>query len=154
MTVKVLRLGWLWTPHLFQFEMVKTKVMSDIYWVLRLYWNVHFTNLVSVFSFFLGFQYILKFVGKFPLKFQYSSFFFYYWKADEAARESRQTKQDRYAEMRRRKDEEREAQERLLVSEWHCPWYDLFFNLFSYQFISGISLAVVHTGRGGQSSEG
>ena len=71
---------------------------------------------VTVFSFFLGFQYMLKFVGKYPLKFQYSSFF-YYWKADEAARESRQTKQDRYAEMLRRKDEEREAQERLLVSE-------------------------------------
>ncbi|OVA16179.1 DDRGK domain containing protein [Macleaya cordata] len=37
--------------------------------------------------------------------------------ADEAARESRQTKQDRYAEMRRRKDEEREEQERLLEEE-------------------------------------
>ncbi|XP_028761806.1 DDRGK domain-containing protein 1 [Neltuma alba] len=37
--------------------------------------------------------------------------------AEEAARESRQTKQDRYAEMRRRKDEEREAQERLLEEE-------------------------------------
>ncbi|KAJ4980885.1 hypothetical protein NE237_031722 [Protea cynaroides] len=37
--------------------------------------------------------------------------------AEEASRESRQTKQDRYAEMRRRKDEEREAQERLLEEE-------------------------------------
>lgn len=37
-------------------------------------------------------------------------------KADEAARESRLTKQDRYAETRRRKDEEREAKERQLVS--------------------------------------
>lgn len=36
-------------------------------------------------------------------------------KADEAARESRRTKQDRYEEMRRRKDEEREAQELKLV---------------------------------------
>lgn len=38
-------------------------------------------------------------------------------KADQAARDSRQTKQDRYAEMRRRKDEEREAQERMLVCD-------------------------------------
>lgn len=37
------------------------------------------------------------------------------WKAAEAAHDYRQTKQDRYEEMRRRKDEEREAQERLLV---------------------------------------
>ncbi|KAL5724754.1 hypothetical protein ACHQM5_007974 [Ranunculus cassubicifolius] len=37
--------------------------------------------------------------------------------AEEAARESRVTKQDRYAEMRRRKDEEREAQERQLEEE-------------------------------------
>lgn len=37
--------------------------------------------------------------------------------ADEAARESKYTKQDRYAEMRRRKDEEREAQERKLEEE-------------------------------------
>lgn len=37
-------------------------------------------------------------------------------KAEEAARESRLTKQDRYAETRRRKDEEREAKERMLVS--------------------------------------
>lgn len=36
-------------------------------------------------------------------------------KAEEAAAESRLTKQDRYAEMRRRKDEEREAKERMLV---------------------------------------
>lgn len=36
-------------------------------------------------------------------------------KAEEAARESRQMKQDHYAEMRRKKDEEREAQEQLLV---------------------------------------
>ncbi|XP_057465063.1 DDRGK domain-containing protein 1-like isoform X2 [Actinidia eriantha] len=37
--------------------------------------------------------------------------------AEEAARESRYTKQDRYAEMRRRKDEEREARERQLEEE-------------------------------------
>ncbi|XAR67478.1 hypothetical protein NMG60_11002251 [Bertholletia excelsa] len=37
--------------------------------------------------------------------------------AEEAVRESRQTKQDRYAEMRRRKDEEREAHERQLEEE-------------------------------------
>ncbi|KAL9441487.1 hypothetical protein AB3S75_020057 [Citrus x aurantiifolia] len=37
--------------------------------------------------------------------------------ADEAARESRQSKQDRYAEMRRRKDEEREARESALEEE-------------------------------------
>lgn len=37
------------------------------------------------------------------------------FKAEEAARDSRRTKQDRYEEMRRRKDEEREAQERMLV---------------------------------------
>lgn len=36
-------------------------------------------------------------------------------KAEDAARESRQTKQDRYSEMRRKKDEEREVQERMLV---------------------------------------
>lgn len=45
-------------------------------------------------------------------------------KAEETVRESRHTKQDRYAEMRRRKDEEREAEERRLVcwllsSLWH-----------------------------------
>ncbi|XP_050138513.1 DDRGK domain-containing protein 1-like isoform X4 [Malus sylvestris] len=37
--------------------------------------------------------------------------------AEQAARESRVTKQDRYAEMRRRKDEEHEAQERQLEEE-------------------------------------
>lgn len=37
--------------------------------------------------------------------------------AEEAARESRNTKQDRYAEMRRRKDEEHEARERMLEEE-------------------------------------
>ncbi|XP_059658268.1 DDRGK domain-containing protein 1 [Cornus florida] len=37
--------------------------------------------------------------------------------AEEAGRESRQTKQDRYSEMRQRKDEEREAQERKLEEE-------------------------------------
>lgn len=36
-------------------------------------------------------------------------------KADDAARDSRKTKQDRYEEMRRRKDEEHEARERKLV---------------------------------------
>ncbi|MBA0792174.1 hypothetical protein Gohar_016696, partial [Gossypium harknessii] len=38
-------------------------------------------------------------------------------RAEEAARESRQTKHDRYAEMRRKKDEEREAEERRLEEE-------------------------------------
>lgn len=38
-------------------------------------------------------------------------------KAEQAARDSRYTKQDRYAEMRRRKDEEREAKENMLVSD-------------------------------------
>ncbi|KAK6229648.1 hypothetical protein SCA6_018599 [Theobroma cacao] len=38
-------------------------------------------------------------------------------RAEEAARESRLTKQDRYAEMQRRKDEEREAEERRLEEE-------------------------------------
>jgi hypothetical protein len=38
-------------------------------------------------------------------------------KAEEAARDSRRNKQDRYEEMRRRKDEEREAQERQLVRD-------------------------------------
>jgi hypothetical protein len=37
--------------------------------------------------------------------------------ADEAVRESRQTKQDRYSEMRKKKDEEREAEERKLEEE-------------------------------------
>ncbi|CAN8326084.1 unnamed protein product [Cochlearia groenlandica] len=37
--------------------------------------------------------------------------------AEEATRESRNTKQDRYAEMRRKKDEEREAEERKLEEE-------------------------------------
>ena len=37
-------------------------------------------------------------------------------KAEQASRDSRLTKQDRYAEIRRKKDEEREEQERLLVS--------------------------------------
>ncbi|XP_021892983.1 DDRGK domain-containing protein 1 [Carica papaya] len=37
--------------------------------------------------------------------------------AEDAARESRQTKQDRYSEMRRKKDEEREVQERMLEEE-------------------------------------
>jgi hypothetical protein len=36
-------------------------------------------------------------------------------KAEEASRDSRLTKQDRYAEIRRRKEEEREAKERMLV---------------------------------------
>lgn len=40
-------------------------------------------------------------------------------KAEQASRESRFTKQDHYAEMRRKKDEEREEQERLLVSKSH-----------------------------------
>ncbi|KAK9092111.1 hypothetical protein Syun_027022 [Stephania yunnanensis] len=37
--------------------------------------------------------------------------------AEDAARESKQTKQDRYSEMRRRKDEEREAEEHRLEEE-------------------------------------
>lgn len=37
--------------------------------------------------------------------------------AEEAARDSRLTKQDRYAEIRRRKEEEREAKERMLEEE-------------------------------------
>jgi len=37
--------------------------------------------------------------------------------AEQAARDSRYTKQDRYAEMRRRKDEEREAKENMLEEE-------------------------------------
>lgn len=36
-------------------------------------------------------------------------------KAAEASREIRNIKQDKYEEMRRRKDEEREAKERMLV---------------------------------------
>lgn len=36
-------------------------------------------------------------------------------KAEQASRDSRLTKQDRYADLRRKKDEEREEQERLLV---------------------------------------
>lgn len=47
--------------------------------------------------------------------FSFMTFYAIVLKADEAARESRQSKQDRYEEMRRRKDEEREAQERALV---------------------------------------
>jgi hypothetical protein len=39
-------------------------------------------------------------------------------KAEQAARDSRYGKQDRYAEMRRRKDEEREAKELMLVSDF------------------------------------
>jgi hypothetical protein len=39
------------------------------------------------------------------------------FKAEQAARDSRYSKQDKYAEMRRRKDEEREAKERMLVSD-------------------------------------
>lgn len=38
-------------------------------------------------------------------------------KAEEATRESRNTKQDWYADMRRKKDEEREAEEQKLVSQ-------------------------------------
>lgn len=40
----------------------------------------------------------------------------YLLKAEDAAHDSRKTKQDRYEDMRRRKDEEREAHERKLVS--------------------------------------
>jgi hypothetical protein len=48
-------------------------------------------------------------------------------KAEAAARDSRKTKQDRYEEMRRRKDEEREAQERLLVRHYsNCCELSLF----------------------------
>lgn len=67
-------------------------------------------------------------------------------KADEAARESRQSKQDHYAEMRRRKDEEREAQERALVG-WSlfflvvllyvcllcsCSWFTFWLNTWPW----------------------
>lgn len=38
-----------------------------------------------------------------------------FMKAEQAARESSQTKQDWYAEMRRRRDEEHEAKEHQLV---------------------------------------
>lgn len=44
-------------------------------------------------------------------------------KAEDAARDSRKTKQDRYEEMRRRKDEERDAHERKLVSWYKCMTY-------------------------------
>lgn len=40
------------------------------------------------------------------------------YQAEDAGRELRQKKQDRYAEMQRRKDEEREAQERLMVGDF------------------------------------
>ncbi|KAG6397826.1 hypothetical protein SASPL_139274 [Salvia splendens] len=39
-------------------------------------------------------------------------------KAEDAARDSRRTKQDHYDEMRRKKDEEREAHERMLFEKW------------------------------------
>jgi hypothetical protein len=39
-------------------------------------------------------------------------------KAEAAARDSGKSKQDHYEEMRRKKDEEREAQERLLVRHY------------------------------------
>ncbi|XVF34072.1 hypothetical protein REPUB_Repub18cG0025300 [Reevesia pubescens] len=39
-------------------------------------------------------------------------------RAEETAHESRQTKHDRYAEVRRRKDEEREAEEHRLFEKW------------------------------------
>lgn len=42
-------------------------------------------------------------------------------KAEEALRESRQLKQDRYSEMRRKRDEEYEAKERALVG-WSPLW--------------------------------
>ena len=45
----------------------------------------------------------------------FTKFIWFLIKAEETARESRYTKQDRYAEMRRRKDEEREAEELKLV---------------------------------------
>ena len=50
----------------------------------------------------------------FPL---HNFFHIFLVKAEEAARESRSTKQDWYAEMRRKKDEEREAEERKLVGQ-------------------------------------
>lgn len=40
------------------------------------------------------------------------------YQAEDTGRELRQKKQDRYAEMQRRKDEEREAQERLMVGDF------------------------------------
>lgn len=67
-------------------------------------------------------------------------------KAEEAARESRHTKQDRYTEMRRRKDEEREAIERKLVGLlpfiffcyqiWHsCTDSHVYLDLYVYSFL-------------------
>lgn len=49
-------------------------------------------------------------------------------KAEEAARESRNTKQDRYAEIRRRKDEEHEARERMLVDFYLLLFTSFFFS--------------------------
>ena len=54
-------------------------------------------------------------------------------KAEEAARDSRRNKQDRYEEMRRRKDEEREAQERLLVRDSSSCQYFLFFSFVMFR---------------------
>ena len=56
------------------------------------------------------------------------------WRDEEAARESRQAKQDRYSEMRRLKDEEREAEERKLVSL--LPFSDLILGLAFLWFIN------------------
>jgi len=54
-------------------------------------------------------------------------------KAEDAARDSRRNKQDRYEEMRRRKDEEREAQERLLVRDSSSCQYFLFFSFVMFR---------------------
>ncbi len=70
-------------------------------------------------------------------------------KAEQAARDSRLTKQDRYSEMRRRKDEEHEAKERMLVGDHffcvHVPAnQDSLFKNF----------ALVHIGRRSHGSKG
>lgn len=73
-----------------------------------------------------------------------SKFWFVILKADEAARESRQLKQDRYADMRRKKDEEREAKERQLVSLSSLLFW--FWNILSFVSFLRI-LTLVYPGR-------
>ena len=50
----------------------------------------------------------------------FSKFHIIVLKAKQAARDSRYSKQDKYVEMRRRKDEEHEAKKRMLVSDIYC----------------------------------
>lgn len=82
----------------------------------------HEKAFISAGSWFVFMVFIAFFLFYFPLfPFKWSRISLFYLvpshclKAEQAARESRNTKQDRYAEMRRRKDEEREAQEHQLV---------------------------------------